>query len=129
MSLPVRPSYIQCPRPWCVRKNSKISPFLKVVIPTAVKRARAFFSARVGRRDLVVPQHLDSACSTLRSLAPIRTLKKTRPHDGARDDVAFGLRLILLTLRTKGLLHPVARQHPGHFRESHGKLSYPLRSL
>src|SRR5262249_8894629 len=59
---------------------------MRVVIPTAVKRACAFFSARVGRRDLVFPQLLDSACFTTRSLAPIRTLKRARPHDGARDD-------------------------------------------
>src|SRR5262249_52619417 len=63
--------------------------FRVAVIPTAVKRARAFFSARVGQRDLVVPQPLDPARFTARSLAPIRTLKKARPHDGARDDGMF----------------------------------------
>jgi hypothetical protein len=42
---------------------------------------------------------------TARSLAPIRTLKKARPHDGARDDVLL-VEVNSCRAHTEGLLHP-----------------------
>jgi hypothetical protein len=62
-------------RQWYSLNSFVYSNHLQTVISKGVKRARVFVSGRVALRDLVF-----YGVKNKRSLDPIRSLKKARPH-------------------------------------------------